>query len=843
MSAPWYYLLSLSSALLRSVEGEELAEYSKRAYSVYRTHGVIQDETELDDYPASEPTAYDLSLSANQLSCLRATSPPASRANFLHGASRSKTIPTDDVDQHGVGRKECGPVGVGVRDAVTPFLPPPSSPQLLRPEVEAHDPLNSNGISSAEFPAPTSGHELRVIDFSEAEDVVSHKPDIPATSPLEKFRSRLRAPRAGRALALASANARGNRGSRREETSPRFHRDVPGKELQPPPPQSSAATTAPPRRKEAWTEHGGGPGLDLHVRRGGHEPEPAYPIGLVGSTLVVSDEDEDGIVAHSSAFPKKAVEHGEGKGGKWRPARQGNKSRQDIEEQEHVATGDSEHSFDNEHVNKVTMSKGWPIDGSTTSEGCVPITSPAPGYSPRLKATTPRKIKDCRRRCDKTQPPVTRLETGFASSSSSTPVLVAPPPLNTRVQGLHQSRNGDNGDEVSTERESLGEPRTAPDNKEFLWFGQPDTPAGCQSDEDCENTREVRDEEAPAPASERTTAELQFGRRNSSPHQQHQSKAQFVLQMEVRRQRAIIEQASQAREDEGRLRRARIGAEVFKRIQDLRRRRRSPSSSTVPTVPPPSCPKKQPSPAKRESSTNDDQEKQTQVAMHRAQDVAVASPSHAEKTVKAWGFRPALAENTAKAVQPERLVHEATPSEGVIAVAKVPPAETLAPVPPAECAHRAAAAADNPWRRVVSRQKQPELESGSPAKRGPTPPPIRFDVEANAFGDGVERPDGEVNHEQENARRQERYEALRARKIAEADVSFFIVVQVCTFGSISIKGSTSLQGSIALNLATIGWKRTHRCSRLEILYGSIQRHAWLNNTDMKPTAIYGTLEP
>lgn len=786
---------STFSALLRSIEGEELAEYSKRAYSVYRTHGVIQDEAELDDYPVSEAKASDLPMLATQLRCLPATSQPASSANILHGASSRDTIPAGDIDQHGGGRKECVAVGVGVRDGVMPFSPPPSSPeQLLWPDVGEDRPFNRNGKVSADPPAETSAsvdHELRVIDFSEAEDVVSSKPDKSATSPSEKFRSRLRAPRAGRALALASANAHGKRTSRREETSPGLRRDVSGKEELSPPPPSSENSTVPPRRKEAWIKEGGEAGHEVTVRTGGHEHELAYSVGLVGTTLEVSDEDEDGIVAQSSAFPRKAVEHSDGRRGMRRfTRREGRKSALNMERQERGAAdgtgtgsgGNSEHSFDDEHNIKTEVSKGWPVDRLTAIEGCGSTSSPAPRISPQLKATTPRMTKDCLRRRGNTQSHVPNLETVSTGNSSLTTVLVAPPPPKPWVEGLHRSRNGDIGDEISTDREGLCEPRKAPDNEEFVWFGQPDTPSGCQPEEDFKNARKVRVEKG-APTTPalvapeevaRKMAEQQFGPLRSSPHQQQRSKAQLLLQMEVRRQRAIIEQAFRAREEERRVRRARIGAEVFKRIKYLRGRR-PPSPSTVPTVPPTSGLKQPPLSAKQDISTNDDREREPQAAMHRVQDAGTASPSHAENAVKAWGFRPARSENNAQAVQPARLAPDATPSEGIVTVGKVPPVETLAPVPPPESAHRVAAATDNPWRRVVSSQKQQELESGAPAKLEPTPPPVRFDVEANAFQDGAERPDGGINHEQEKARRQERYETLRARKMAEAEVSFSVV--------------------------------------------------------------------
>eukprot|EP00752_Nemacystus_decipiens_P010612 g9450.t1 len=251
--------------------------------------------------------------------------------------------------------------------------------------------------------------------------------------------------------------------------------------------------------------------------------------------------------------------------------------------------------------------------------------------------------------------------------------------------------------------------------------------------------------------------------------------------MEVRRQRAIIDQAFRAREEEHRVRRARIGAEVFRRIQDLRRRR-APSPSPAPAAPPTSAPRQRPSPVEVEPTNppNDDHDSEPQSTTRDAQeDAAVQSPPCARNAATAWGFRTAPSEKTAKAVQPEGLVPDTATSEGegavtaVVAIGKVPPVETLAPVPPPEVAHRVAPVADNPWRRIVRMQKKPELESATPATRAPTPPPIRFNVEANAFQDGAERPNGGANHqhgqEQDNARRHERYEALRARKMAEAE--------------------------------------------------------------------------
>lgn len=357
-------------------------------------------------------------------------------------------------------------------------------------------------------------------------------------------------------------------------------------------------------------------------------------------------------------------------------------------------------------------------------------------------------------------------------------VLVEPSLLDTGVVELHRSRNDKTGDVEPTEEGGLGETGKAlDDNEEFVWFGQPDTPLGRQSAED-ETTRGV-DKEGETAVAVRTAAEVQSCQ-NYSPRRQQRSKARLVLQMEVRRQRDIIEQAFQAREEEGRLRRARIGAEVLKRIQGLLHRR-SCSPPEAQTAPSHSRPVQQPTLTRPEPSNNADQARKLQVAAHRAEETTVTSPSHPEIAVKAWGFPPAIVdhrvENPAvKAVQPEVLVPDITPSEGAVTVGRVSAADNLAPEPQPKRVPGEVAAADNPWGRVVSRQ-QAELESHVPVKTEPMPPPISFDVEANAFRDGAGRLDGGTDQEkeQEKARRQARYEALRARKMAEAEVGWFLL--------------------------------------------------------------------
>ncbi|CAM9253119.1 unnamed protein product [Pylaiella littoralis] len=802
----------LHRALLRSIEGEGLAEYSKRAYSVYRTHGVIQDESGPDDHRPPESAAHELSLSVNQLYRRPALSPPAGHLGMVASStippcetSSSMTGPADGVSIGTLGRKEFGLVNVGVREPVRPFSPPPASLQTLECQSEGKHPSSTGGKRPAVVVTPGNDDDLRVIDLSEAEDVALNKPDKQA-SPREGFRSRLRAPRAGRVLALTSAHARGNHGCRQAERSRNFRRDLSDSQFLPTSPPATA-TAVPTRPKEAWTKEGQQQ-HDLHAMPGRHEPELACLRPTGGTALIFSDEDDDdGVFEHSDSALKKAMAPSRPRDSKSRPSQQLGKSRKAKKERSFLAsevgvqmggniigreshqressTGldldrqeKSEDSSDGECTNKARTSKERSTCRSTAVDGCNPISTTAAGISPQRQANTTRTTKIHRKQGDGVQPHVSCLERVSGGEPSVNTVLAEPSLLDTGVTDLHRSRNGktakggDSGDTVAS-----------PDNEEFVWFGEPGAPLGRQPAGKIEaTTRFAKERETAAEAAAEAAAgaavasEPQFDQHSSTSRQQQQrAKAQLVLQMEVRRQRDIIERAFRAREEEGRLRKARIRAEVLHRIKSLLHRR-SPSPPEAETAPFPNAPSAQQAThgSKPEPPSTADQVKTPQVPAHRAAEMSATSPPHPETDVKAWGFGPAIvkypAENTSsvKAVQPQVLVPEVAPPDGAIAVRTLSAGDNQTPESQSEGAPDDTVAAENPWGRVVS-QTQAEHKGRVPGKTEPIPPPISFDVEANDFRDGAGWLDGGTNQGQEKARRQARYEALRARKMAEAE--------------------------------------------------------------------------
>lgn len=833
-----FYGHDVSSALLRSIEGEGLAEYTKRAYCVYRAHGVIQDESEPDEHRPPGPTAHNLSLSVNQLHCLPARFPPAGHMGTVtsptippYGTRRRTIGPEDDVSMGIPGGGGCRPVGVGVREPVRPFSPPLASPQTLE-RSGGERPSSSCAKRRAEAAtSAASDQDVRVIDLSEPGDVLPNKPSKPA-SPPEGFRSRLRAPRAGRALALASANTRGNPECRQEARSPGFHRrDVSaGSQGFPPSPPAMATAAVPMRPKEAWIKEGQQQ-YDLHARKDGHEFPHSRSSG--GDIAAMFSDDDDGISECIVPVRKKALAPSKARKGKFRPSHQpAEKSKQTRNDRNHLTSnlevhvgddiartshqGESSTGMDSpgrheiaEEISAVertyeakTSKEERSAYRSSAVDGCIPSSTPAPSYSPpqREANTTPTTKTHRKRRDDvHVQSHVECLDNVSGRGPLVNTVPAEPPPLDIGDAELYRSRNN----HKTMEDGDLGETGKPLGNEEFMWFGELDTPPSLEPVEYVEATRRVvkerREAAGDGPAQVRTAAELQFDNKLSSPpcrqeqqQQQHLSKAQLVLQMEVRRQREIIEQAFRAREEEGRLRKARIRAEVLSRIQGLLHRRSSSPSEAKTALPSNARPAKQlphdgrgPEPP----NTTDQARKPQAPAHHRAAEMTAASRTHPEADVKAWGFEPAIVHHRAsehttstttavKAVQPEVPVPDVAPSEeGEITVggSKMSPGNNLASAESSKLKHAPdeGAAAENPWGRVVSRRSQAELEGRVPTKVEPTPPPISFDVEASEFRDRSGwLDDGGMNQEQEKARRQARYEALRARKMAEAEVGW-----------------------------------------------------------------------
>ncbi|CBJ49179.1 hypothetical protein Esi_0207_0048 [Ectocarpus siliculosus] len=324
----------LHRALLRSIEGEGLAEYSRRAYSVYRTHGVIQDRTEPDEYLAPETKSFhQLSRSANQVYDHRATTSPATDELDMMASSSEKNsdgagttasvaVEADTKELRGT---ESGPVGMDIRsDPVTPFSPPPVSPQLLRPTGRRSPPTSDEKRTAF---AATSDSDRQNLGVCEAADVASHiTKSEKTTPPSEGLRSGLRAPRAGRNLGLTSSDARRTPGDHREGRLTGFRGDMRGSESPPPPP---ATTTVPSRPREAWTEeqtivqqHD-----DRNLEEDRQDPDLSGTPAGGGAAGVVTDENGDDHSDRASAAPNKPVTPSDGTNGQRRARRQAKKSK------------------------------------------------------------------------------------------------------------------------------------------------------------------------------------------------------------------------------------------------------------------------------------------------------------------------------------------------------------------------------------------------------------------------------------------------------------------------------------------------------------------------------------
>ncbi|CAM9903859.1 unnamed protein product, partial [Ectocarpus sp. 12 AP-2014] len=746
----------LHRALLRSIEGEGLAEYSKRAYSVYRTHGVIEDRTETDEYLAPETISlHQLSRSANQVYDHRATASPTTDELDMTASSSEKNpdvagttaLVAMEADAKEVRGKESGLAGMDIRsDPVRPFSPPPVSPQLLRSSAGRPPPISDENRTAF---AATSGSDRRNLGVCEADDVASHiTKSEKTTPPSEGLRSGLRAPRAGRNLGLTSSDARGTPGDHREGRLTGFRGDMRGNESAPPPP---ATTTVPTRPREAWTKEQ--TIVQQHDNRNLEEDKqgPDLSATTAGSDAagVVPGENGDDHSDRASAAPNKPATPSDGTSGQRRACRQVKKSKGPRKARKGAATVrearvgcDTEKgsrsgncaSLDpprnDEHAREAENSGGGgggrSKGKSTTVAGCVPITTLASADSGRPKAETHQS------QADGVEIHALCLESVPGGASDMALAPVDPPPPVSGADGLDLVGTGVTNGTGSAEGHVLGGAGNPSENQDFVWFGQPDTPQRQQPYEGDETGTEIPNVENAAGAAAVVAKQTGRNLSSSSSPQQHRSKARLLLQMEVRRQRDIIEQAVQAREEERRLRRARIGAEVFKRIKHLCQRRTSspPARSSF-------SPAQQLPPHKSAPPADNGQMSDLKVPGDRAEGTTEASPSYPERPVKAWGFRPPevvghLTEVTSvKAIQPDI----AAPKKAIAIVGKETNLDALTPAPPTEGegARGVATAANNPWRRVVS-QQETHLEGYVPAKREPTPPSVSFDVDVDGFG-------------------------------------------------------------------------------------------------------------
>lgn len=829
------------SALLRSVEGEGLAEYSKRAYNVYRAYGVIQDGVLVNERPpgTAHETARGLSFSSDLLDCRPAASPPSVRAAVTRSPMLLPHKCRGDSMQTGLVRKDTVENGgtctsnMGVRELVQPFSPP-TSPQIPLPTDEQL----LKGDGSAPPPqTSTTNADLRVIDLCDEEETVAHKPQEAKLSP-RGFRSRLRAPRAGRALALTSANAKGNP-IRRCAQSPILGGDLPSKSLAPSPP----ILTQSAHIKEAWK--GEERVEEPHRNRSERcqdEPEISFSEGSSGETDI--DSNESGTLGDGAAIiSRKELRDGNGRMESPRSKRESRKyHKSDVsvysdhelrctepilfDDDERGRRGSIAASSDGSVCSQRKRNNERPYTETSTSQPtgrsidsgeCMPTAAATQAHSPRLKSCRQLEASNSYGPGDG-RSQVSRIE---RISCGQTGALAVPEKIFSQDDSrgvFHLDEGGGTEDAESMGDNRSGRPINAVvddaseerDQEAFVWFGQPDTPPTRQLNYNREN-RAVPSADVPEQAA------------RTSPHRQQLSKARLLLQMEVRRQREIIEHAFQQREEEGRLRRARLGAEVLKRIRA--RDSSNPSArAPLPLIPPRTHPPfREPEPVtyagaaeyalgtargvaenEREAehflskthgaSAIEPEEvyvlrkahgiaengrqteylqggthnvaqnaREPECSLRKAHDIAEGALSdHPERTIKAWGFGPV--DHHANVVK--EAPFDLTPDMGASVEASTR-AAPIAPVPTKPTEPLPRSAVDNRWRQV-GRQVQ---EEGIAAIRAPTPPSISFDVAMDdVIGEKVGLSGGAS---EEQARRQERYKALRTRKLAEAEVCTF----------------------------------------------------------------------
>ena len=793
---------------------------------MYRAYGVIRDGV-LGEERARGPVR-GLSFSSDQLefhsaTCSPSVLPEATRSPLFtpHRCSRDN-MQTSLVRKDTEENEGTCTANMGVPEQVQPFSPPVS------PRIERL----SKGDGSVPPPHSTINAELRVIDLCYEEETVMHKPQQEKPSPEGfRFRSRLRAPRAGRVLVLAAANAKGNP-IRQRERSPALSGGLSGKSLEP----SPSILTQSAHRKEAWKEEKG----KAVPERGGREHrenEPGFSFSEASSGETDIDSNESGTAGYDAAvIPTKEFNDGKGTGRMERSRSEGREDRKsvasmysdhelpysefprEIDDDDRSRRGPISASSDgslssqrelNDKRLCIEMSTSPPTGILIDSGECTPIPAASRAHSPRLRSCRPLEARNCYKQGD-SRSQVSRIERTSCSQTGALAMPVKPLPQDTTRGGLHLGGNDGKEDSGSGRptKDGVDAANKARDQEAFVWFGQPDTPPTRQPNECRDDNRAVPSPDGPQ-QDDRT-----------SPHRQQLSKARLLLQMEVQRQRELIEHAFQQREEEGRLRRARVGAEVLKRIRFLRADCSPLASAPLPSSSPRSDPPSRESKPSRKDS-------ELRYALEQAHDIAEsergvgdlptkalgasnselagehvlikshgiaengrqaeyllgsthvvaenahvpdhfprktkgesegARSDHPERTIKAWGFGPVDHDANIVKEAPFQL----TPDMGASVedyrrgapIAPVPtrPAE---PLPPSEV--------DN-----LGRQVGRKVQEGIAATKAPTPPSISFDVAVDDFSGEQAGLSGGTS--EERARRQERYRALRTRKLAEAEV-------------------------------------------------------------------------
>lgn len=883
-------------ALLRSVDGERLADYSLRAYSVYRALGVILEGAvrHKEQNSAACSVLPTINQSRDITIDLAMSWPVAQTCTRSHTWGTVEgiahvNVSSDRCGKHDGSRQHAGGDDPSVckDDAlVRPFSPPSSRETNHSRDDRSFSELGSTSTAAQRRARgeghSTTGEALKVEDFSGAEEVPPEgRGKLHALrAETAVFRSRIQAPRAGLVAATAASvkrrinnddtrarNAQETRRDRKRNEKnggsprdrmpdfgrdPEIRRDSLGNALPPPPPppieipaenEEPEASSNKARGDDVLRKHVGPSrrkpkGAWLPTNCGAVDPSSADRIdrrrrltvidesesrysrsadaaSLVGGTesgmlssgvLHAMERNSDNDSEHERHYEKqihfpdvvKATSD-----------RQGD-SRNTCRRENATVTGEATQKTGGEANAKDVSGVTVPPGGSLQIKGCPSPTAygrigvdgqpkgtshenRGPGNHSNMSVVVVR--ENSKRRC-----------TDQGGSTSSTEGTLGADQLNYFAE---------NGSAIGTTcvaaaaAAAVVEGRNHRDRgNDFVWFGQPDiSPRGQVSNAKSAVTRRNPCRMAPAPADPVISPTSQHGR----------AKAMLLLKMEVQRQREIIERAALLREEEGQARRARVGAEVLKRIKRLRKTnggwepvaspaRPHPNLSAEAALTRPLVPKWESqcksgcdvvgsgsSVAHDEKNAPDnnytreqncrnprhgEREGRSVLVSRKSLDLAlridacngsIDTPTleaetrqhvvDATCTEKAHGEPEAEVYMTSNAElpRPQQHVAEATP-------------DTTRGVEPSSSQYKQKLGAEvngslNPWRKVGGE----EGHVATPAVGVPTLASISFDVTADDLRGGTR--EGSERCAGDRVRRREKFEALRARKLLEAEVS------------------------------------------------------------------------
>lgn len=733
-----------------------MVEYSKRAYSIYRVNSVLQDGLLDEELITKMSSGRSLSLGpydfhpATPSKVVPANSAPISGVIEQKTTDISGRLPADGTGEEEVVAKEFGEAEMVLHEPVRPFSPPIFPPTQLS---RSSNPSNNRKEGFAIVPA-TRDDDLRVFDVSETKEVLTQTVEEAVFSPKEYCRSRIRVPRAGRVLALASTNARRCQAHRRQR-SPNFRRDSSGNPLPPPP----SNTALPVRRKEAWNDRTvteQPPGDRQRGRR--HESELAYSGTDAGVAKVASAKGKTNV---KSAIPERVDQNPCSEGHQHNFSQPCQKEGEEEieytvskEVRDNPGSARSPNRIQTQADREGSLAhKQRQVGRSIADEAHVSTVVPAFVGPSQQGANGARLLAEVvtGRAGSQLQLPRPKALPGKKNGVEPVPVEIMPCVICPGA--LYGAGDGKSEDVHSTRRTRVGDARNEPyvnvqDDDGFVWFGQPETPPATQP-----SVTGDRLSKACAKHPEDTG--------QSSEQQRQRFKAKILLQMEVSRHRGAIERAFRARKEEEGLRRAQLGAEVFERIKFLHRKPKLEAALLVPASSHPA----QLLPEKVETHINNDAAgtKNPQDDVNRETKNAT-SPFGRGFTVEATGFRPGSHKGCSGLPEDalQQVFNVPVPDDAWRGAPKYSPESERAPNEVTPCI-----VAENPWRQIGQRVELKEV----PIKRAPTPPPIRFDVTADELRVEEAGMGGEMI--QEKARRQERFKALRARKIVEAEVIFF----------------------------------------------------------------------